>query len=214
MAAEQITIGLDFDRASFDTKEFYKTIAQETGLTDSEGKDMEDFKDAVQEVYDEHEDYGLHDPESIEKHVQKLEEKEIEVDARDIRSAYKQAPKFLHNEEVLEQFSENYHVVAVTRATHRGWQELKMEVSGFADYVDEERVVEGHYEHGETKYFDDLDILIDDNINEIQVVQEHGLPAIHLNRQNTKYTVDEEYGTVQVETLQDAYSVIEQDVLA
>lgn len=158
-----MNVGVDFDHTLFDTDGFYQYL-EETLDTP-----VDRVKNAVQDVVTEHGDYRLQD------HAER-----IAVSPDRLEAAYSAAPQFFYNRDWLREQAADHRIVVVTRDSHKGWQDVKTRYAGLQDasHVDDVRIVSGD----ETKYFDDLDVLIDDSPHEIRAVENAGMHGIYLDR--------------------------------
>lgn len=153
-------IAVDFDHVLFDTDGFYSELPVNKHV----------FKDTFEAAYDrEDEAYR------IKEHVSRLNDHPDvtgPVTQSDLKDAYSTAEQYLR-EDGLERLAETFEVVIVTRKTHHGWQEQKVEVSGADRYVDDVVVVAGEPEE-EPKDIDAV-ALIDDRQEEHEYCETDGV---------------------------------------
>jgi FMN phosphatase YigB (HAD superfamily) len=159
-------VGVDFDHTLFDTDGFYQETEQRLDT------DIDHVKETVQNIVSETGKY------SLTAHADRLG---IPADA--LEAAYRTAPQHLYSQDWLREQGSEYDIVIVTRDSHTGWQDIKTRYAGLQDHdhVSDVRIVSGE----DTKYFDDLDVLIDDSPPEIQAVEEQGMTGIYLDRYDT-----------------------------
>ncbi len=158
-----MNLGVDFDHTLFATNDFYNHLERQLDVS------VDRIKMTVQDIVEKRGEYRLNE------HADRLG-----IQPHELEQAYQDAPQFM-NANWLQEQAQYHRIIVVTRDSHTGWQDVKTRYAGlkdgeYSEYVDEVRIVSGE----ETKYFDDLDVLIDDTSDELQDIEEYDMVGIQV----------------------------------